>query len=168
VKNVALVFAVYITVADAKGDKSIVEIPIPNDTALSDLPEVAQKFGEMVGTLINGEIVNVGVRLEFDISGWTLPELAETADVQERARFSFRDENGFAKSLTIPCFDETKMVAASKLVDLTDVDVDFFVDTMIQGMELDDEITWVQPCSYHGDDIVSLIAGVEAWGKARR
>jgi hypothetical protein len=163
-------FVVYITIADIKNDKSTLEIPIPNTTALSDLPEVVEKFAGFVDNLITGVIVNAGVRVEPDSSGWGLNDTpAATSDVQERGRFVFRTENLNLKSVSVGTFDETLMLAGSPYIDTaSDNAAKAFVDMMIDGAELDDEITWVEPCDYRGEDLETLVEAVEAWGKSRK
>jgi len=165
----AQAYTVYFTIADIKNDKSTLEIPIPIDTALSDLPEVIEKLAGFVDAITVGQIVNAGVRVEPDMSGWGLAAAPTAgADVQERGRFVFRTENENIKSVSIACFDEALMLTGSPYIDTTAGAVSAFVDAMLTGVELDDEVTWVEPCDYRGEDLTVLVEAVEAWGKSRK
>jgi hypothetical protein len=148
-------------VRDAKGDESTREIYLPTATT----PANAQAFGlamlPLLDAILVGGIVGGGINLSLDLTG--ISQVAgSVSDLQEMARFAFRDAAGFLTSLTLPTFAEAKMVASSKQVDLADADVAAFVTAMTGGL------SGQQPVSLHEDDLVTVETAVEAWGNARK
>jgi len=162
-----MMFEMYFIVVDAKGDRSTVTIPIPNTVALTDLSDAVTDMAELISAVVTGGIVGAGVRIEVDVSSVVTTVAGAISDVQEKARFVFRGENGFLKSLGLPTFSEDLFVAASTAVDLTDTNVAAFVTAMTDGYTVT-STNLISPGDVRGDDLESLESAQEAWGKARR
>jgi hypothetical protein len=168
----AQALVVYMTIQDAKGDKSLVEIPVPLNTDLADMEEIVTDLCLAVDDMILGAIVNAGFRVEPDLSGAGLNATpGVNSDVQERGRFVWRTEELNLKSVSIPTWDEALMTPNSKDIFFDDDPANApytFNDMMVNGWTLDDEVTTVEPCDYRGEDLTSLVEAKEAWGKVRR
>jgi hypothetical protein len=157
----------YFVVEDAKGDKSTIAIPFSSIGDWTEIPELVQDLADLIDPLINGGIVTAGMRLEIDVSSVTDGIADALADVQERARFVFRGENGFLKSLHLPTFLETKMVPNSADVNTADADVAAFVTALEDGITLS-TLAVHQPSDNRGDDLETLVSATESWGRNRR
>lgn len=160
-------YFVQLTLSDAKGDQSVMSIPLPDATDVAD----AQRYGEEI-TLLLAPLVNGALRdarLSVPINYVPYDPVASIADVQEKARFSFRTTNDFLKSISIPTFVEGFFVPGTKEVDTTDPDVAAFTTAIIDGINIDPGVTdtIIQPCDVRGKDITELEGAVEAWGRAR-
>lgn len=146
---------------DAKGDVSTREVYLPVATTAAAAVTFAGSFIALIDDITSGEIVSAGVNLEIDISGLTNSPVS-TADLQEMARFAFRDAAGFLTSITIPTFPEVYFLAGTNQVDTAQANVAAFITAMEDGL------AGTSPTSLHEDDLTALETAVEAWGNARR
>lgn len=159
---------VYVQIRDAKGDTSSVTIPIPTETSLADAAIFAKEIAELIDPLVAGGIVGAGFSVGVDLSGLVqIP--AAISDVQEKAMFAFRTANNFLKRLHLPSFEEGKFTPNSVQVDQTDADVAAFITALTDGIDLTGAggSGVVAPVDTRGEDLVSLEAAVEAWGRSR-
>jgi hypothetical protein len=160
--------SVYYTIVDDKGDKSTVEVPLPDATALTDVEIFVEQMGLLIDPLVQGGIVGAGFRVEASVASFT--NVASTiADVQEKGRFLFRTAGNWLKSLSLPTFSDLLINPGSNTVDETDTDVAAFITAMEDGIDLSGAggSGVIQPSDYRGDDIATLEKAVEAWGNAR-
>lgn len=161
-----MAFFVFFTIADADGETSTVEIPINDTTATTVLAAFTAAVGALINPLVTGGLRKAGVRLEFDISGTWGPVAQLNSDVQEKATFAMRTAGNFPTRLSLPTFDEAFFVAGTSNVDLTDSDVQAWIDFLEDGITVSS--TLVQPTDYREDDIVDVESAYEDWGKRRR
>lgn len=164
-------FFVAITIEDAGGadgpDLTTCRVYLPDTLAIDKLTEIAGDLATAVAALITGKIRTVQFGVEIDLLALSLPSAAELlSDVQERARFAFRTNTGYASSMSIGTFDED-LINIDGTVDTTDIDVVTFVNMLQDGWTLGDGTTLVEPTDYRGDDLFSLEAAHQAWGKNR-
>jgi len=160
---------IYFTIRDGKDDKSVIEIPFPDATLVTDLPLLVSAFGQLIDPMLNGGLAGAGFRVDVDVPSFS-PLAGTLADVQEKAVFAFRTANNFLKRLGLPTFNETLFVPGTKEVDATDTDVAAFITAMEDGVNIAGAggSGVVQPCDTRGEDIDTLSSAREAWGKARK
>lgn len=165
--------AIFYTIEDADGDQSVISIPIELETTLT-AGQMAYAIGygwDIINALINGHLVNAGITLVVDISGFTNAAAATISDVQEKAEFVYRAVGGFLKRISLPTFVETFFTSsgAGKEVDVTQSAVTAFNTMMTDGLpEALVSIAPLLPATDHGEDITTFIEGHQAWGKNRR
>lgn len=154
-----------ISVEDGKSSNSIITIPLPAATAITDAVLFAQAIWPLIDPLITGG--NVVARVSQVVSGIASSNPLGSADIQEKAKFVFQSLAPFTKALSLPTFLETKMVPGSDIVDTSDTDVAAFVTAMVDGLDLTGAggSGVIQPCDIREDDLTALLAAVETWGK---
>lgn len=164
---------IFYTIADADGDQSVISIPVAFvDTLDGAGLAFAVAYGwPIINALVNGTLINAGITIEMDISGYTNAAADVLSDVQEKAEFVFRAVGGFIKRISLPTFVETFFTSsgAGKEVDITQSQVTAF-NTLITGgfheaLVSTDPLT---PTTDHGEDITTFVEGHQAWGKNRR
>lgn len=159
-------YTLFYVIADAKGDKSVVNIEVPSTVVLTDIPDLVQTFADLINDMVQGAILSGGVTLEIDLTGVsTVAALA--ADIQEKAAYTFRGVNQFLKRLSIPTVLESVFQLNSREVDTTLPSQAAFITAMTDGVTLT-STNVVQPTDYRGDDLETLVDAREAWGRARR
>lgn len=159
----------FYTIEDKKGLSSTISIPIPGATSPTNAKAFTQAMAPIVGALTNGRIINAGVTLVVDVTGF--PATADAlSDVQERGFFSFRTLNNFIKNLNIPCFKESLMVPNSKEIDQSDTDVAAFITAMENGVAVAafGGTGTISPCDSRDDGVSAIIEARENWGKYRK
>jgi hypothetical protein len=164
---------IFYTVEDADGDQSVISIPVSFVDTL-DGAGLAYAVGygwPIINALITGHLVNAGITIEIDISGFTNAAADVLSDVQEKAEFVYRAVGGFLKRISLPTFDETffTLSGAGKEVDVTQAEVTAF-NTLItagfhEALVSTDPLT---PTTDHAEDLTTFIEGHQAWGKNRR
>lgn len=164
---------IFYTIEDADGDQSVISIPVVFvDTLEGASLAYAIGYGwPIINALVNGTLVNAGITIEVDISGYTNAAAAAISDVQEKAEFVFRAVGGFIKRISLPTFVETFFTAsgAGKEVDVTQSEVTAFNTLITAGFhEALVSTDPLVPSTDHGEDIVTFIEGHQAWGKNRR
>lgn len=163
----------FYTIEDADGDQSVISIPVSFVDTL-DGAGLAYAVGygwPIINALISGHLVNAGITIEMDISGFTNAAADVLSDVQEKAEFVYRAVGGFIKRISLPTFTETFFTAsgAGKEVDVTQSAVTAF-NTLItagfhEALVSTDPLT---PTTDHGEDITTYLKGHQAWGKNRK
>lgn len=154
------------TFRDRKGKESTTVINVPSDLAMPSLIDFAQQAAAIVSQLTRGALVRVGITIGVDISSvvGVSSEAFEDADVEEKAYFSFLTTNGFRTRVNLPTLNEGKVVDGSDQLDLNDLDVQTFVDMMLDGLSVDDgaagTIT-VTPVDKRGEELVALLEARE-------
>jgi hypothetical protein len=163
----------FYTVADGDNDQSVISIPVQFfDSLTGSSLAFALKYGwDIINPLLNGTLVNCGVTIEVDISGFTNASADVLSDVQEKAEFVYRAVGGFLKRISLPTFIETYFTGsgAGKEVDVTQSAVTAFNLLMTGGFhEAIVSTEPITPTTDHGEDLVSFLEGHQAWGKNRR
>lgn len=163
--------AMYIrySIADAKGDTSEVEIPFPDSTDVVDLLAQVGPIAQLLNAIVTGGLVRASVTVDLDLSatgpagfgGWG-PVASLASDVQEKAEFVFRTVLGNIKRINLPTIDEDIIAINSREVDMADAGVQAFITMMEDG------IGDVEPSDQRGEDLFTLVAATENWGKRRR
>lgn len=156
----------FYTITDGD-DQSTIEIPVPDGTPLAAVTALVPAAAALINPLINGGLLKAGFTVTVDVPTFG-PVAALIADVQEKAEFVFRTAGGFVKRLNLPTFIETLFTGggSGKEVDTTDPDVAAFIDFMTDGITV--AASLVQPTDVRGDDIETLSAARQNWGKRRR
>lgn len=159
----AVPYSITLSISDAKGDQSLVTIPLKSTTTVANAIDFAEAIIPLIAPLVNGVLRAAEVSIPVSYTPW--PAVASIADVQERARFSFRTVNGFLKHLSLPTFLEGLFSPGTREVDLTDTDVAAFVTAMTDGLTVN--ATVVEPSDTRDEDLTELEAATEAWGRSR-
>lgn len=164
---------IFYTIADADNDQSVISIPVSFVDTL-DGAALAYAIGygwPIINALVNGTLVNAGITVEVDISGFTNAAADALSDVQEKAEFVYRAVGGFIKRISLPTFIETFFTGSGsgKEVDVTQSAVTAFntliTDGFHEALVSTDPLT---PTTDHGEDVTNYIEGHQAWGKNRR
>jgi hypothetical protein len=153
-----LTHQVFVTVQDKAGLKSTAIVHIPIATTPQDALDFADLLINEIDPLILGGIVSAGVTLAADIAGHGT--IGSTANVQERGEFTFLTANNFVHSVGLPTFDEDLVVASSRSIDLTQEDVEDFVDAMLIGLAVP-STELITPVDSRGEDLASLTSALE-------
>lgn len=161
-----MAFFVFFTIQDSDGDTSTIEIPINDATPLAALSAFTGAVATLLNPLLMGGLRKAGVRLEFDVSGVFGPVALLASDVQEKATFAMRTVGNFPTRLSLPTFDEAFFVPGQDEVDLTDPDIQAWIDFLEDGITAGGSL--VQPTDYREADIVTVVSAYEDWGKRRR
>jgi hypothetical protein len=158
-------FLVY-SVQDAKGKISTVKINFPSNVDIGQVASFAGDTATMINNIIKGRIVDAGIGLAVDLSGATIRSAPDPdSDVEEGARFQFEAASGAITGFRLPTFDEAKLVAGTKNVDLADTDVDTFVDRILAGKTTG--LVNASPSDDRGSDIVNLASARENFQSSR-
>jgi len=157
---------IVVTIEDAKGASSTMEVNVPSTFTLAQMQGAAQDIADIVDALTGGVITNVGINVAVDISALGLKASAQvSADVEEGARFIWRVVGGFITSFRIPTFLESLILDNTKQVDLEDPLVDALVDAIVDGTDVGGTpITFVDKRS---TDIVALASAQEDFQRSR-
>lgn len=154
----ALTHQVFVTVQDRAGLKSTLIVHIPIATIPQDALDFADLLINEIDPLILGGVVAGGVTLAADISGHGA--IGSTSNVQEKGEFTYNTFNSFLHTVGLPTFDQTLVVAGSRSIDTTQVDVIDFNDAMLTGLAVPSTAVIV-PTDSRGEDLTSLKAALE-------
>lgn len=157
------------TIEDKKGDTSTITIPIPGATNPTNAKAFVQAMSPVLGALVNGRLINAGVTLKVDVTGF--PATADAlSDVQEKGYFAFRTLGNFIKSLNIPTIKEALFVPNSKELDQSDTDVAAFITAMENGIAVGGfgGTGTISPCDSRDDGVSAIVEARENWGKTRK
>jgi len=152
-----------ITMQDAKGKSATHFINLPGATSLLNATLFANAWAVGVDAITGGKITNLGLCYRIALPGGLKATAEATSDVEEGARLTFRGANNFPVQMRIPTFLESKLLAGTKQVDLTDGDVDACVDLMIDG----EGVGGAAPCDVREDDLESIETARELFVKDR-
>lgn len=166
------------SIVDAKTDKSVVTFHLPVSVIVDALPvdityDMVEEWSATMKDLINPLVIGGGLvrRIVRELAD-TPVSVNASSDVQEMARFVWNVASSVGakvtKSLGLPTFDESKFVAGTTQVDTTDADVAAFLTAVQSGIEVATLTPDLAPVDYRGEDITTLVAATEAWGKARK
>lgn len=154
------------SIQDAKGKVSTVKINFPANVDIGQLASFAGDTATMINNIITGKILDAGIGLAVDLSGATIRTAPDPdSDVEEGARFSWNSAVGAITNFRLPTFDEAKMVSGTRNVDLTDTDVDTFVDRIIAGKTTG--LVNASPSDDRGSDIEELASARENFQSSR-
>lgn len=153
-------------VQDDKNLTSLITIPVPSQTAVADLLGALDAIGQLIMPLVKGGLKAAAVRIAGSVTGWDLTDITANSDVQEIGTFLFNTTGPVVKETNLPTFDETLLVANSKVVDTSDADVAAFITAMESGVTVNAHV--IEPCNKHAEDILSIASARETWGKERK
>lgn len=131
---------------------------IDDTTTTVELDALTLGVANRIQALTTGEIVSaayVRARSTAAFAGDADPD----SDVEEGAIFLGRSGDGYTTSIRLPTFDEDKLIAGSRLVDMTDTDVADFVGLLqneVVGFSTD-----VDFIVYAGDSIGEIYKAYE-------
>lgn len=162
-----MAIGIVITVEDAKKQKSNTTIWIPSGTTYDDAMEFAAALAQLWANMSDGQVVKVGVTFAVDVSGLASNTMGANADVEEGARFVWDVDGGYKASNRIATFLESKLIAGTNRVDLTDPDVAQWVGYMESGFTAT-STNVVNPCDYRSDDIEDLASALESFTRSRK
>lgn len=156
------------TIQDADRDQSVTGFEFVPDTPISsdDLLSIGESIWGAVAPLINGQRVAMGISVFIRTYSGTADV---SSDVEERAFFSFQDDEGNHSENAIPCFREDLFTGGGrdKTVDLTNADVLTFTTLMTEGLDLGGGGT-LYHVTMHGTRVTRLRKAVQDWNTRRK
>lgn len=152
---------VTLTIKDAKGQTARCEANLPTGTGQVTAVNFAEEFAIAVNSFIGGAVVAIAITDNIALPEEIAENVPDVAsDVEEGGLFIFRTENDFTTKIRLPSMAERVILAGTKQIDLTDTDVDAFVDLMIDGVT--DIVNGdALPSDTRDDDIVSVASAKE-------
>jgi hypothetical protein len=154
---------VALSILDGKGKTSHMFVNLPSATSVINWTLFASTWAAAIDAVIGGQITNIGVCYRFGLPGGIKASPDADSDVEEGGRMSFRTANNWVTKFRIPTFLESKLLAGTKQMDLTDGDVDGVVDLMIDG----EPVGGAEPCDEREDDIETIEVARELFVKDR-
>jgi hypothetical protein len=154
---------VALTIEDAKGKSSHMFVNLPSATTVTNWALFVDAWALAIDAVTAGKITNLGVCYRVGLPGGLKAIANAASDVEEGARLAFRTANNWVTKFRIPTFLESKLLAGTKQLDLTDGDVDAVVDMMIDG----EAIGGAEPCDEREDDVESIEVARELFVKDR-
>lgn len=164
-QSMAIATNIALTVRDGKGALSNPSVHILSSTILDDIVEYAQEFATVMDGIMTGEIIAISATVRVALPGG-LGSAAANSDVEEGAMFLVDCVGGVKSRLRVPTFDEAKMIAGSKLVDMTDAEVILLVAHLEDGFTTTTP-TDVDTLEYREADMELVTAGYDAFQKSR-
>lgn len=162
-----MTIGISVSIKDAKGVTGTTTVNIPASTSYADAMEFASALAQLFANMTTGKVVKVGINFSVDVSGLAGNVLDVNSDVEEGAKFSWLTAGNFRASNRIPTFDEAKIVAGTKQVDLTDPDVAQFVSYMTAGFTAS-STNVVLPVDYRNADIEDVVSALEDFVSSRK
>lgn len=154
---------IYFLVEEAGStDLGRIEIPFPSTISMADAQDLVTAILPILYPLLNGRIAQAGVSFGLDIGASGLNVTAAIADLRDKARFAFSASGAagiFPKLMTLPTYNEDYTLPGTKELDITDPDVDAFVDLMVSGIAVVSGT--IQPVDSREYDLFSLRYAVE-------
>src|ERR1051325_6395979 len=161
---IANVISIIYTVQDAKNSKSRIHIHFPisavNNLGIGVLDDFARTTATLIDNLLLGRVIAAKTTLNYDLSAESIKAAPlPNSDVQEGAIFKFLSNAPALARTRLATFDESFYFPGTKLVDMTNSDVDAFVQRIIQGRTIG--LINVSPSDDHGNDIVLVLPPFE-------
>lgn len=158
------------TILDAKGQKAVTHINFPLEAAESGFIDVLTDFavttGSIIDALLKGQVFDIGIGISVPMTS-VIRKLTPDADsdVEEGGRFQFITALGSLTGMRLPTFDEAYLLPGTKEVDLSDSEVDAFVDRMTEGRTV--TLVNVSPSDERGEDIEAISSARESFQSSR-
>lgn len=159
------VFLTY-SIQDSKGKVSTAKINFPNAVDIGQVASFAIDTATMLNNIIKGRIIDAGMGIQVSLAGATIRSAPDPdSDVEEGARFSWNTGSGAITSFRIPTFDEALMILGSNAVDLSNIDVNTFVQRILQGKTTG--LINASPSDDRGSDITNVASARESFTATR-
>ena len=127
--------SINLTVRDDKGEESVVTLYTTDGFTLPQLIGAVVAIAPLVKNLIGGGIVHASLSIDVDLSGISgIADIEPNSDVEEGALFFFETATGFDKRNRLPTFLEEFVVAGTKQVDMSAIEVAAFTNAIIAGV----------------------------------
>jgi hypothetical protein len=159
---------VSISVKDSKNTISTTNYSMPRNVDIAVASTWAVRAAELIDNIVTGSIASIGIGIEIAISeatGLKATPLANS-DVEEGALFTFRTVIGSLTGTRLPTFDEAKMQSGTPNVNVTDTDVNAYVQHVLQGQT--NGLINASPSDERGEDISALDSATEAFRSTRK
>lgn len=162
---------VVVTYKDSKGAEGQTIINIPNQDTL-DLDEMiamANWHALDMDNLSDAEIIRVSLIVDISPALFVSPGAEPGCDLEEGAEFIFAEAGGFTSQIRIPAFRQDAFLAGTPSVDLSFTEVQYFVDSMIDGYGTDTGMspTLADVQTSRGEDLTVLLAAKKSFQKSR-
>jgi len=130
----ALPIELIATIRDDGGDDATTSIKLVHTRTKAQVQGFGVGWAAALDNLIDGIIQKVMAFIGVDVSGLASNSNFSTSDVEDVGAFQFRTADNQPVKVNIPCFDESKVIAGSKVIDQTDSDVADFITMMTEGL----------------------------------
>lgn len=154
-----------INFADGDGDSKSLSVPFTSADmvdmvdAADDPVQFAQQIAVYLDAMTGGAIRSISLSIKVPLPAvQAIP--APLSDVQELGVFKFRTSNGFLKTISVPTFDESLIIAGTKLIDQLDPIIADFVEMMIEPINLPAGWT-LNPVDERGENLIALESALE-------
>lgn len=131
-----LVIELFVNFVDESGDTATRSFYLDAGTSLADAALVVPALVNLIAPMILGGITGAGFTVSVDIDALGVGLAQAASDIEEVARFAYRTVNNFVWRKTIPTLDESKVLAGSDNIDVTDADVLAFNTAMTDGIDV--------------------------------
>lgn len=152
------------TVLDGKGKSSQFLLNLPDQTAqptMSVQLDMAYQLQTLVDEIIDGQIVRCSVIFDVPLDPTLKSVPGANSDVEQQAEFSFESSTGFNTQTNIPAVLDSIFVLASPIVDLSNGDVQDFVQAVLSGLNGENVV------DTRGDDITTLNNALKSFCRSR-
>lgn len=144
-----------VTIADDSGNEASFGAHVQSGFTLTQYQEVYDLLAPAVDDMIAGIIVRGSLTVPVDISGLTVNNVEQEADVEEIAAFSTRTAQGRPVRIALPGPTEDLLQPGSDDIDAADPSVAPIVTMLESGIAVTGPLT-IQPSDIDSEDIVNV------------
>lgn len=151
----AIATTIIFALEDDKGKKSNTKIKVPTGFAISDYQEFAEGAAQLITNITNAAVTSVSINFAVDLTGIGLKTVVSgVCSVTRKIQGLYNTASGIIAKWLLPGLLETKVVAGSDNMDLTDSDVAALNTAYTSGVAVTGGT--LTPTNGRGDDITSL------------
>jgi hypothetical protein len=130
----AIAFQVVYSYLDDSGKTGTQAIDIPITFSLAQYTEFGRAMAALIDEIVHGVVSSAALTVNVDISGLTSNTLVADSDVEEIGSFQFSTADNRRVLINVPAFDESKVLAGSDNLDISDTDVAAFIAAIENGV----------------------------------
>lgn len=129
----AIAPSVYVVLEDSTGRKSTLRVHTQASNGVDEFRGLARALAQTADNISDCRIVEYGANIPFPpsvFSDLTLKNTANESDVENKAYFSFEDEDGIETSITVPGLRDNLVDDETNLLDTSAGAVSAFITAM--------------------------------------
>lgn len=158
-------YGVTFTVYDGEGHDASITYYLDGATSISDMQTWSNAFRAVLENIVDGDVRFASISRVLNV--WTAGSATDESDVEIRGKFTWLAQNTLKKVInSIPTFRRQYIVAKSKDIDTTEVNVAAYIDAMTTGIDVGG--TPIRPRDSENRQIDALFTAKEDYGKTRR
>ena len=146
--------AIVFVIQDRKGKTSTTKLHFPSGFSLAQYADLADAFGQLLASLSNGVITDIGITLPLDFDYSLVKSvIGSAADIAEKVMLTIRSGvAGLFSFMRIPTYDDVFTIAGTDTPNA--VDFANLVAIMEDGVDVSGE--QVQPQDTRGQDLATV------------